>query len=111
SPLIGTYQGRLVSTLLTIFAGPPTAVESFSRVIAPRERNTYLVTVGGGGRGVVFLLSSSGSGSTLPGMRFGTATGDAGVPPYTWGFSWAGGAFGSGGQAAGQGAGYQVLPG
>ena len=113
SPLIGTYQGRLVSTLLTIFAGPPTAVESFSRVIAPRERSTYLVTVGAGGRDVVFLLSSSGSGSTLPmpGMMFGTATGNACLPPYTWGSSWSGGAFGSGGSAAGQGAGYQVVPG
>jgi hypothetical protein len=112
-PLTVTYQGRRVFTVVTIFAAPPTAVESFSRVIAPRERSTYLVTVGAGGRDVVFVLSSSGSGSTLPmpGMMFGTATGDACLPPYTWGYSWAGATFGSGGSAAGQAAGYQVSPG
>ena len=109
SPLVATYQGRRLSTVLTIFAAPPTAVESFSRVIGPRGRSTYLVTVGGGGRDVVFLLSSSGS--ILPNMMFGTAAGDTCLPPYMWGSSWAGGALGGGLQAEGRAAGYQVLPG
>jgi hypothetical protein len=111
SPLAGTYQGRRGSTLLTIFAAPPSAVESFSRVIAPRQRITYLVTVGAGGRDVVLLLSSSGSSFTLPGVMFGTAAGDSCLPPNTWGFSWAGSASGSGMEAWAQAAGYQVLPG
>ncbi len=81
------YQGRVATTMLSVFDAPVTTVESFTDVLAPRERRVHFVTVGAAGGDIVFVLTSSGQGSAELGIMFGSSDGSTCGPPYVIGSS------------------------
>jgi hypothetical protein len=87
APISALYQGRVATTMLSVFDAPVTTVESFTNVLAPRERRAYFVTVGAAGGDIVFVLTSSGQGSAELGIMFGSSDGSTCGPPYVFGSS------------------------
>jgi hypothetical protein len=85
APISALYQGRVATTMLSVFDAPATTVESFTNVLAPRERRAYPVTVGAAGSDIVFVLTSSGQGSAELGIMFGSSDGSTCGPPYIFG--------------------------
>jgi hypothetical protein len=87
TPLVAIYQRSTATTFFSVFDTSPAVIGPFTGELQLRERRPYIVTVGPAGGGVVFVLTSTGPGSGLLGVMFGSADVSTCRPPYVYGSS------------------------